>query len=184
MLPILTLALLGSLLMTSADAQPTTPPTAEAVDYAQLLQELKPRMMFEFTEGNLNAYLAHHPELYAMPEGFTAPHLAFGEGLIEISALTKLLFVPTRVRVSMAPEVMHGRLHLKVERIHAGPIRLPSSFHRGAADTVAGVVNDFLDHNQVQLLSVCAAVGLIRVTAQAGPPPQCAPTPADAPTSP
>jgi len=169
MLPIFTLALLGTLLMTSADAQSAATTTEQPVDYAQLLQELQPRMMFEFTELNLNAYLLNHAELYAMPEGFVSPHISFGEGLIEVSALTRLLFVPTRVRVSMAPEVVHGRLHLKVERIHAGPIRLPSGFHRGAADTISGVVNDFLDHNRVQLLSVCAATGLIRITAQAGP---------------
>ena len=180
MLPILTIALLGSLLMTSAEAQPAAPTADQPIDYAQLLQELKPRMMFEFTEANLTAYLTNHPELYAMPEGFTAPHIAFSDGLVEVSALTKLLFVPTRVRVSMAPEVVHGRLHLKVERIHAGPIRLPSSFHRGAADTIAGVVNDFLNHNNVQLLGVCAATGLIRVTAQAGQPTESGPPAAGA----
>lgn len=175
MLPLITIALLGSLLMTSADAQQAAPTARQPIDYARLLQELKPRMMFEFTEANLTAYLTNHPELYAMPEGFTSPHIGFGDGLIEVSALTRLLFVPTRVRVSMLPEVAHGRLRLKVEKIHAGPIRLPSSFHRGAADTIAGVVNDFLEHNGVQLLGVCAASGLIRVTAQAGPPTESAP---------
>lgn len=180
MLPILTCVLLGSLLMTSTDAQQTAPTADPPIDYSQLLQELKPRMMFEFTEANLTAYLTNHPDLYAMPDGFTAPHIAFGEGLVEVSALTKLLFVPTRVRVSMVPEVAHGRLRLKVARIHAGPIRLPSSFHRGAADTIAGVVNDFLDHNHVQLLGVCAAIGLIRVTAQAGQPTRSEPPAVDA----
>jgi hypothetical protein len=176
MIPLLVIMALitGSTLMTSAEAQPATP-AAGQIDYAQLLRELQPRMMFEFSETNLNAYLTNHPDLYELPEGFTAGHIAFGEGLIEVSALTKLLFVPTRVRVSMEPEVMHGRLRLRVHTIHAGPLRLPSSFHHGAADTIAGVVNDFLDHNNVQLISVCAALGLIRISAQAAPTTPAAP---------
>lgn len=149
--------------MTSGEAQTPTP------DYGQLLNELKPRMMFEVTEQNLASYLGNHPELFALPEGFEAPRVAFLDGFIEVSALTKLLFVPTRVRVSMAPEVVRGRLHLKVHAIHAGAIPLPSSFHRGTADTIAGVINEILDRNQVQLISVCSVRGLIRIFAQAGP---------------
>lgn len=149
--------------MTSGDAQTPAP------DYSQLLSELRPRMMFEVTEQNLGSYLARHPELFALPEGFEAPHVAFLDGFIEVSALTRLLFLPTRVRVSMEPEVVRGRLHLKVHAIHAGPIPLPASFHRGTADAIAGVINEILDRNEVQLVSVCSVRGLIRIFAQAGP---------------
>lgn len=164
----------GSMLMAPVEAQP--PPSASPVDYAQLLRELQPRMMFEFTEANLNRYFTNHPELYQLPEGFSAGQIAFSDGRVEVSALTKVLFVPTRVRVSMEPEVLHGRLRLSVRSIHAGALRLPSSFHRGASETIAKVVNDFLDLNGVELVSVCAAPGFIRITAQAAAPPP--PTPA------
>lgn len=149
--------------MTSGEAQTPAP------DYSQLLRELKPRMMFEVTEQNLGSYLANHPELFAMPEGFEAPQVVFLDGLIEVSALTRLLFVPARVRVSMQPEVVRGRLHLKVHAIHAGPIPIPASFHRGTSDTIARLINEILDRNEVQLVSVCSVRGLIRIFAQAGP---------------
>ena len=155
----------GSVLMTSCEAQTE----ASKPSYQQLLQELQPRMMIEVTEENLNKYLRNHPELFDMPEGFTAPYVSFGDGVIEVSALAKVLFVSTRVRVSMLPQVTRGRLRLKVHRIHAGPIPLPSSFHHGAADTIAGIVNEFLTQNDVQLISVCAAPKVIRVTGQGTP---------------
>jgi hypothetical protein len=122
-------------------------------------------MTFEVTEDNLNAYLRAHPEDFAIPDGFDAPRVGFGNGCVEVSALTKLLWVTTRVRVTMAPEVVRGRLRLRVREIHAGPIPLPSSFHRGAADTIAGVVNGILDRNEMQLLSMQVERGLIRATA-------------------
>ncbi|MGE5530802.1 MAG: hypothetical protein ACM3VW_01625 [Bacteroidota bacterium] len=151
--------------MTPTEAQTEVPKPS----YTELLQELQPRMMIEVTEENLNNYLRNHPELYDMPEGFTAPYVSFADGAIEVSALAKVLFVSTRVRVSMIPEVSHGRLRLRVHRIHAGPIPLPASFHHGAADTIAGVVNEFLTQNHVQLVSVCAAPKVIRVTGQGAP---------------
>jgi uncharacterized protein YpmS len=157
--------ILGSALMTSIEAQTE----ATKPSYSELLQELQPRMVIEVTEENLNNYLRNHPELFDMPEGFTAPYVSFADGVIEISALTKVLFVSTRVRVSMIPEVKRGRLRLRVHKIHAGPIPLPSSFHHGAADTIAGVVNEFLTQNHVQLVSVCAAPKVIRITAQGAP---------------
>lgn len=168
LLPCLLIVSLGSLLMTSVDAD-----TPAAPAYGDLLRELKPRMTFEVTEPNMNAYLAAHLAEFAIPEGFTSPYVAFGAGLVEVSALTRVIFVPTRVRVGMRPQVVRGRLRLRVERIHAGPLPLPSSFHRGTADTIARVVNEILDRNEVQLLAVEAVRGLIRVTAQAGPVPPC-----------
>lgn len=149
--------------MTAGEAQTPTP------DYSQLLSELKPRMMFEVTEQNLASYLGNHPELFALPEGFEAPRVTFLDGFVEVGALTTLLFIPTRVRVTMEPEVVRGRLHLKVHAIHAGAIPLPASFHRGTADTIARVINEILDRNEVQLISVCSVRGLIRIFAQAGP---------------
>lgn len=168
----LLIVLLGSTLMIPAEGETPPPP---APSYGDLLRELKPRMVFEVTEPNMNAYLGAHVKDFAIPEGFTSPYVAFGSGLIEVSALTRVLFVPTRVRVSMRPQVVRGRLHLRVDRIHAGPLPLPSSFHHGTAETIAGVINEILDRNEVQLLAVEASRGLIRVTAQAGPVPPCPP---------
>lgn len=160
------LALTAALLTSPAPAEEAGQPTP---DYGQMLRELKPRMMFEVTEPNLNAYLRAHPEDFAIPEGFSSPHVAFTAGLVEVSALTKVLFVPTRVRVSMNPEVMRGRLRLKVHSVHAGVIPLPASFHRGAADTIAAIINGMLDRNDLQLECVEIQRGLIRAVARVQP---------------
>jgi len=140
----------------------------EMVDYSRLLRELKPKMTFEFLQDNLNSYLRAHPEEFAIPEGFESPHIAFFPNVIEVSARTKILFVPARVRVGMTPEVRNGRLRLKVTSIKAGKVPVPPTFHRGTADTIARVVNDFLDRNQVQLQCVEVRRGVIVVSAAGG----------------
>jgi uncharacterized protein YpmS len=138
-------------------------------DYAQILRELKPRMMFEITEANLNAYLHAHPEDFTLPEGLSAPYVALGDGVIEVSALTKMLFVPTRVRVKLLPVVVCGRLRLTVQRVRAGPVPLPGRFLHGVAEAIVRPINDILERNEVQLESLVSVKGLLRLTAQASP---------------
>lgn len=142
------------------------PPAQPAPDYAAMLRELKPRMMLDFTEQNLNAYLRAHPEDFAIPEGFDSPAVALREGIIEVSALARLLFVATRVRVEMVPEVARGKLRLRVHKVKAGPIPLPPGFHRGTADTIESVINQILGTNDMELLCVEIVPNLVRVTAQ------------------
>ncbi len=158
---------LGGFFLPAARAE--TPAEAPP-DYTAILRALKPKMIIEITEANLNEYLRTEPEELTMPEGFENPYVALSDGNVEVSAVTKMLLVPTRVRVSMVPEVVAGRLQMRVRRLHAGPIRLPSRFHRGVGDTIARMVNDILDHNELQLTRVEVRRGLIRVTAEVQKP--------------
>ncbi|MEN6548715.1 MAG: hypothetical protein ABFE07_21920 [Armatimonadia bacterium] len=156
-------------MLMATTVQGQTEQGAAGVDYARLLSELKPKMTFEFLQDNLNAYLRAHPDEFAIPEGFESPHIAFFTNVIEVSARTKILFVPARVRVGMTPEVHEGRLRLKVTSIKAGKIPVPPSFHHGTAETIARVVNEFLERNQVQLQCVAVRRGAIMVSAAGGP---------------
>jgi hypothetical protein len=63
--------------------------------------------------------------------------------------------------------VAHGRLHLEVQRVRAGPLPLPTSFLHGVADTISRAVNDIVKRNEVDLLCVTSVKSLIRITAQA-----------------
>lgn len=154
--------------LTGATGEAQTAATGEEVDYGRLLRELKPRMVIEFQQDHLNAYLRAHPEEFAIPEGFESPYVGFYTNIIEVSARTKVLFIPTRVRVGMTPEVHQGRLRLKVANIKAGKIPLPASFHSGTADTIARIVNGVLERNEVELQAVAVRRGVIAITAAVG----------------
>ena len=95
--------------------------------------------------------------------------MALTDGIFEISARKDLFFVSTRVRVGLAPKVVRGRLHLKVARIHAGPIPLPPNFHLGIAQTIEGFVNELLGRNEMELVAVAVERGVVRVTAKVMP---------------
>jgi uncharacterized protein YpmS len=155
--------------------------TEMPIDYAAMLRALQPTLTFEVTEANLNAYLQTRPAEVQIPEGFEEPRIALTDGVFEISARKDLLFMCTRVRVGLVPEVVRGRLHLKVGRIHAGPVPLPPSFHMGVADTIEGFINAILARNEMQLVAVTVQRDLVRVTAKVTPP---APPPAGLETAP
>lgn len=139
-------------------------------DYQRLLHALQPTITIEVLERNLNAYAAGRPAELRIPEGFEDPQLTISRGELELSARKELLFMSARVRVSLSPEVAHGRLRLKVHEVHAGPIPLPSSFHAGVSGGIETVVNDFLAQNGLELIAVEALPGVLRVTGKALPP--------------
>jgi len=141
------------------------------IDYAAMLRALKPTMTFEVTEANMNAYLKTRPAELQIPEGFEEPRVALTNGIFEISARKDLLFISTRVRVGLAPQVVRGRLRLRVARIHAGPIPLPSGFHLGVAEAIEGFVNAILERNEMELECVTVARAVVRVTAKTVPQP-------------
>ena len=124
------------------------------IDYDALMRALRPTMTFEVSQENINAYLNTQPAELRIPEGFEDPRVALTDGIFEISARKDLFFVSTRVRVGLAPKVVRGRLHLKVARIHAGPIPLPPNFHLGIAQTIEGFVNELLGRNEMELVAV------------------------------
>lgn len=139
-------------------------------DPNRLFRALRPKLIIEIGEPEINACLRDYPDDFAIPEGFTEPRIAFSEGLVEVSALTQLFFVTTRVRVGMQPEIVNGKLRLVVRKIKAGPVPLPSSFHRGVADSIAEVINRVLANNDVELRDVVAGEGVVRVSAWLNPP--------------
>lgn len=150
-------------------ARPSAKSPAEAeIDYLQLLRELQPRMIMEVQQDRINAYLRSHPGQFDLPSGFEDPQVALGGGLMEVSARTKVLLMATRVRVLLIPRLDRGRLRLKVHKVSAGPIPLPFSFQRSVGDTLAGVVNQFLDQNDLQVEGVELDQGMVRVTAKVG----------------
>lgn len=134
--------------------------------YARMLRALKPTMIFEVAEQDINAYLATRPEELAIPEGFEDPKVTLRQGLLEISARKELVFISTRVRVGLSPQVVRGRLRLKVRSVHAGPIPLPSNFHAGISETIEGIINQILDRNELDLLRVEIVPPMVRVTAK------------------
>ncbi len=146
------------------------------LDYGAMLRALRPTMTFEVTEANMNAYLKTRPAGLSIPAGFEEPRVALTDGVFEVSARKSLLFIATRVRVGLAPEAVRGRLHLKVVRVSAGPIPLPSDFHMGVADAIEESVNAILERNEMQLIAVAVEGDALRVSAKAMPP---APPPAE-----
>ena len=134
--------------------------------YARMLRALKPTMIFEVAEPDINAYLATRPQELAIPEGFEDPKVTLRQGLLEVSARKELVFISTRVRVGLVPQVVRGRLRLKVRSIHAGPIPLPSNFHAGISETIEGIINQILDRNELDLLRVEIVPPMVRVTAK------------------
>ncbi len=135
----------------------------------RLFRALKPTLIVEITQANVNAYLQDDPKEFDIPDGFEDPQVVFGNGYVEVSARTQLLFTPVRVRVLMAPEIVGGRLRLAVRKVHAGKIRIPSSFHRGVGDMITGVINQALDQNNVMLRKTEVTNGLVRATAVVNP---------------
>lgn len=172
------LLLVGLLTATVALAQPAATPAATPAEdeaYLRIFRGLKPKMVIEVAEADVNTYLREHPEEVALPGEFADPQVAFLDGLVQISARTKVLFVASRVRVNLAPEMINGRLRLSVRRISASGIPIPNWFHKGIAGDLAGMINETLDRNGLQLRDVRVEQGLIRVWAQVGAVPTTAP---------
>jgi len=165
--------LAGAVIIAAAVAwtQPTAAPVADEATYFRIFRGLKPRMIIEVAEADVNSYLREHPEDIALPEDFADPQVAFTEGLVHVSARTKVLFVTSRVSVSLAPEITQGRLRLSVRRIKASGIPLPHWFHKGISSNLTAMINETLDRNGLQVRAVQIERGLIRVWAQVGPTP-------------
>lgn len=149
-------------------------------DYQRLLRALKPTMTVEVAEQDVNDYLATRPPELKIPDGFKSPRVAMRPGRLELSALKDMLFMSTRVRVSLSPQVVEGRLRLKVQEIHAGAIPLPSNFHSGFGRDIEKAVNQFLEGNNLQLIAVDVAPKILRITARPAAEPAA---PAEAPTA-
>ena len=131
----------------------------------QMFRALKPTLIIQLTEGNVNAYLLQHLDDFDIPEGFEDPKVAFGNGYVEVSARTKVLFVSTHVKVQMKPQITDGFLSLPATKVRAGVIPIPSAFFRNIAGTITTVINQALQQNSMQLTRVEIVPGRVRGTA-------------------
>jgi hypothetical protein len=151
----------------SAPTQPALTPTQAA--QMEMFRELKPTLIIELTEANVNAYLLRHLDEFAIPEGFEDPRVTFSNGYAEASARTKVLFVATRVKVQMKPQIVNGFLSMPVTKVRAGVIPLPSAFVKNIAATITTVINQALEQNSMQLTRVDIVPGRVRGTAVVRP---------------
>lgn len=135
----------------------------------RMFRAMRPKLIIEVTEANVNAYLRDHPDEFDMPEGLEAPRVSFGSGYVEVSARASLLFVPSRVSVRLAPSIRDGHLELRVTRVSAGWMPLPRSLHGGVAEMITDLINNALDLNGVKLSRVEIVRGLVRATATVHP---------------
>ncbi len=135
----------------------------------EMFRALKPTLIIELTEGNVNAYLLEHLDEFSIPEGFEDPRVVFGDGYVEVSARTKVLFVATRVKVQMKPQIRDGFLTLPATKVRAGKIPVPSAFFRNIAGTITAVINQALAQNSMQLTRVEITPGRVRGTAVVRP---------------
>ncbi|MFO7947738.1 MAG: hypothetical protein R6V19_13090, partial [Armatimonadota bacterium] len=77
----------------------------------------------------------------------------------------KILFVPTRVRANLVPEVVDGKLVLHVDKIIAGKISAPGAIRKSVEKLATGTLNEALQANKMDIKSVEVTEGLIRVEA-------------------
>lgn len=131
----------------------------------EMFRALKPTLIIELTETNVNAYLLDHLDEFDIPEGFEDPKVIFGNGYVEVSARTKVLFVSTRVKVQMKPQITDGFLSLPATKARAGKIPVPSAFFNNIAGTITTVINQALDQYSMQLTHVEIVPGRVRGTA-------------------
>jgi hypothetical protein len=151
-----------------AQPQPAAP-AGDQEAMMRLFHALRPKIIIELGEQEINACLRQNPADFGIPAGFADPRVAFGGGLVAVSARAQVLFFTSRVSVAMAPEIVRGRLRLVVRKVHASGIRLPTYFHRGVADAITGLINPALERNELTLTGVEVERGLVRVTAQVTP---------------
>ncbi len=147
-------------------AQSKTPDYPLEIDYSQMLRELKPTLIIEVSEKNLNSYLQHHTAELKIPEGFHEPRVTLRPGVIELSVRKRLLLFSARVYLELIPSVVQGRLCLKEGRIRAGAIPVPFGLHLSVAEKIEGFVNTILAHNETQLDHVEVERKLLRAKAR------------------
>lgn len=147
-------------------AQSKTPDYPQEIDYSQMLRELKPTLIIEISEHNLNSYLQRHAAELKIPEGFHEPRVTLRPGIIELSVRKRLLLFSARVYLELVPSVVMGRLCLKEGRIRAGAIPVPFGLHLGVAEKIEGFVNTILIHNETQLDDIDVERKLLRAKAR------------------
>ena len=160
--------LLLALAAEAALAQPATP-AGDQEAMMRLFHALRPKIIIELGEQQINDCLRQRPADFGIPAEFADPQVAFGGGMVAVSARARVLFFASRVSVAMAPEIVRGRLRLVVRKVRASGIPLPSYFHRGVAEAITGLINPALERNDLALTGVEVERGLVRVTAQVNP---------------
>lgn len=131
----------------------------------RMLRGMKPSVSLTLTDADLNEYIQEHPDEIEIPSGLEDPKVAFGDGFVEVSVRTKILFIPTRVRAELVPEVEEGTLVLRVEKVSAGDISAPGVIRKSIASGATDAINKALQANRMDIKSVKVTEGLLTVEA-------------------
>jgi len=133
------------------------------------MRGVKPTVQIQLSDADVNAYLEEHSDELDLPSGLGEPKVAFGDGYIEGSARTKVVFVPVRMRVEIIPEVADGKLVLHVEETKAGKIGLPGMFRKSIGRAVDKLIQEKLGQSGLLLKDVTVQPGLLTITVGLAP---------------
>lgn len=133
------------------------------------MRGVKPVVQIHLSDADVNAYLKEHREEIALPSGLKEPKVAFGDGYIEVSVRTRVGFVPLRVRVHLRPEIVEGKLVLRVDKMKAGKLGLPGHFRKQLETRLGEMITQHLRGSGVTLNQVEVRPGELIVTTSFAP---------------
>jgi len=129
------------------------------------MRGVKPVVQIRLSDADVNAYLEEHREEISLPPGLKDPKVAFADGYIEASVRTRVAFVPVRVRARVKPEIVNGKLVLRVDKMKAGKLGLPGHFRKQLESRLGEMINQHMAGSGVVLNSVEVRPGELIVTA-------------------
>ena len=142
------------------------------LEQLKAIRGVRPTVQVTLTEDEINSYLNEHPEAVGLPRGFAAPRVHFRDGQVHMGMRTKVLLIPVRVTVSMAPRVESGELELSVTKVDAGGVSLPGELRGIAERQVSRLISDRLLSAGLEPESVEVGEGTLTVAAELVPVPE------------
>ncbi len=156
-----------------ADTQITTTEGGSlTLEQLKAIRGVRPTVQVTLTEDDINSYLDEHPEAVGLPQGFAAPRVRFRDGEVQMGMRTRVLLIPVRVTVSMAPRVESGELRLSVTKVDAGGVSLPGELRGIAERQVSRLLSERLLSAGLEPESVEVGEGTLTVAARLVPVPE------------
>ncbi len=141
------------------------------LEQLKAIRGVRPTVQVTLTDDEINSYLDEHPEAVGLPRGFAAPRVHFRDGQVHMAMRTRVLLIPVRVTVSMAPRIESGELKLSVTKVDAGGVSLPGEL-RGIAERQASrLISERLLSAGLEPESVEVGEGTLIVAAELVPVP-------------
>jgi len=142
------------------------------LEQLKAIRGVRPTVQVTLTEDDINSYLDEHPEAVGLPRGFAAPRVHFRDGEVQMGMRTKVLLIPVRVTVSMAPRIEAGELRLSVTKVDAGGISLPGELRGIAERQVSKLLSERLLSAGLEPEAVEVGEGTLTVAAELVPVPE------------